>query len=227
MPARSLTDEQDARAVEMYESGRSAVAVAEAFGLRTSDPIYRALRRRGIKPRRGGPPRLTLDNDLVCRIRDMYENKRLSQVEIGNEIGFSQSVIHRAMRQAGIPTRPRLQNREGHGNWKGGRTTMRPSGYIAVTPDPDLDASLLPMRNRMGYILEHRLVMARHLGRALAQEETVHHINGDPADNRIENLQLRHGKHGKHVAYRCRDCGSMNVAPAELTGGEPIRPEDN
>lgn len=32
--------------------------------------------------------------------------------------------------------------------------------------------------------------MELHLGRSLVKGETVHHINGDREDNRLENLEL-------------------------------------
>ena len=72
-------------------------------------------------------------------------------------------------------------------NWKGGRykTTQ---GYIFVMVAPsDFHCNMV---NKQGYVLEHRLIMARFLNRNLYSWEIVHHKNHIKDDNRIENLQL-------------------------------------
>lgn len=62
------------------------------------------------------------------------------------------------------------------------------SGYISIGLRDD--DPLRQFARSGGYMLEHRLVMARHLGRPLTSDEFVHHRNGIKADNTFGNLEL-------------------------------------
>jgi hypothetical protein len=61
--------------------------------------------------------------------------------------------------------------------------TVNAQGYVVV------QNPTYPGDGRTKQILEHRLVMERHLGRPLTRDELVHHL-GEKTDNRIEMLQL-------------------------------------
>lgn len=95
-------------------------------------------------------------------------------------------------------------------SWRGGRIKTT-SGYIDIWVGVDY-----PNCKKGGYYAEHRYVMEQHLNRSLEKHETVHHINGDRIDNRLENLQLRTGKHGKGISMKCNSCGSSNISATEI-----------
>jgi DNA-directed RNA polymerase subunit RPC12/RpoP len=67
-------------------------------------------------------------------------------------------------------------------NWKGGRIITK-QGYIKIRV-------IEHPHNDNGYVLEHRLVVEKFLGRYLTDKELIHHKNGVRTDNRLENLQI-------------------------------------
>jgi len=71
--------------------------------------------------------------------------------------------------------------------WKGGRR-IRADGYVLVYQPKH------PYANK-NFVLEHRVVMEKKIGRYLKPKQIVHHLNGIRSDNRIKNLLLTTKSH--------------------------------
>jgi transposase len=209
---KKLAGEKAMLVAKDYADGMSMAKISRKHGV-GQHAIYSALKDAGIERRpRGQQPRKFKEGDEQEILR-LFVDDELTQGQIAVRFNTHQSTISKILRRNGIFSQEHARG-DRHGNWKGGKI-LTGSGYFQVILPVEDD--LASMRDTMGYVLEHRLVMARALGRPLQEWETVHHINGNREDNRLENLQLRIGKHGKGQAYRCADCGSYHVVPVEIS----------
>jgi hypothetical protein len=91
--------------------------------------------------------------------------------------------------------------------WKGGWTFFRKHGRYKPIKYVRCPSWLASMARTDGYVMEHRLVMATWAGRPLQRVEVVHHVNHDPQDNALTNLELwpdnrshKLAEHGRFVS---------------------------
>lgn len=206
-----MTDDKIKLAIEMFDSGVSATTIAKKFDCCRA-VVSVALKVAGRELRAGNSYMFTAEQSN--KIKSLYEIG-ISQKKIADQFGVSQPIIGRTLRRLGVPSQKRRTvKRQDHGMWKGGRYYNK-DGYVLVMPEIN-DEIGNSMTNNLGYVQEHRLVMAHKLGRPLTANETVHHIDGDRKNNDSSNLQPRMGKHGKHTAFQCACCGSNDIKSIEI-----------
>jgi hypothetical protein len=203
-----MSYEDELKVIDKYKEGLSLESVGKLFNVNFVT-IRNILKGNKIERRKQGNKHKLFDEEFTKKIIDLY-NGGLSQEKIAAQLHTSQTKISRLLQFNGIYSG--VRRGELHHAWQGGKHIR--NGYVFVSIKKYDAYSSMAISN--GYVMEHRLVMAQHLKRPLASNETVHHINGNTQDNRIENLQLRHGKHGKNQVFICCECGSYNVKSTTL-----------
>lgn len=211
---RTWKPEQEVEVVRLYEEGLPISEIIRRLG-GSKYAVLRCIKRHGVTPRSQQRPLRRFSDSQVDEMARLWSEEGLSQSAIAQRFGTTQIAVSRQLRTRQIEPHVRwnVAYGERHGSWKGGRTLTQ-QGYVLVYVPAD--SPFASMRTNTGYVLEHRLAMAQLLGRPLSRNETVHHLNGDHTDNRPENLQLRHGRHGKGIVFMCADCGSHNVVSSPL-----------
>lgn len=205
---KSLCGDQAKQAAVDYANGMSLADMVKKYKV-GAWAIRTAATDNGIQLRNRGAQYRKFSDDEKCEMKRLYLEERLSYGQIAAQFNTSQSMIRRLFRIWGIQPRGGSAKGKDHGSWKGGRVEI--GSYIGVWVDRD--DPMFCMAHRTGYVLEHRLVMARALGRPLAEYETVHHLDDDKTNNKLSNLQLRFGRHGKGIVLKCRKCGSCDLEP--------------
>lgn len=208
----TINVEDEKKIVQLYLDGCETKDISARFNV-SGNRIRQFVKSHGYKLRPlGNQYRIWSKEEIEKIIHLSKEN--ISQEKIAKELGTNDGTIHKLLLQhypEGIQTK-RL--RENHPNWKGGTVLASKGQYRQIKLYPDDD--FYDMTTHAGYVMEHRLVMAKSLGRSLTPDETVHHIDGNTLNNDLLNLQLRQGLHGKGQKFVCCKCGSHDIKSVEI-----------
>ena len=199
-----------------FEQKLSSTQIAPLVGMSQSGVSY-YLRSHGFVPRtRGEATKIAIriygrQNKNIDRqqVVKMYVEDKMTAADIGKKVGLTAGAIYSILKVRGVKTRSFKEahytkyplGRKGDlaANWQGGiRRVGKSRAYVGIYNPAH------PYASKDSYVMEHRLVMEKHLGRYLTPIEVVNHINGVKDDNRLENLQLLPDR-GTHTRNHFKD----------------------
>jgi transposase len=201
---RGVPLDKEAEIVTKYRGGATYSGLAKEYDISESS-IRECIERSGFLQKRRGPT-LKVDEEMADAIHRLFK-KNCTVDLISGLLGVGRNTVRKSLRNSGV---------EYIGRRKKSQRYVQKSGYALVLLDEKERQIFSSMCNAYGYVLEHRHVVAKSIGRSLEDHETVHHKDGDKLNNKIENLQLMSGRHGKGVALRCRCCGSIDIQAEEI-----------
>lgn len=204
--------------MQYTQYGLSTDEIASHIGC-TGKLVLRALTRLDIPRRtpgkiREGVTRNDRNEQLYSEewLTDQYINLGRSPTDIALEVGCSESTLSGALARYKIhrkSPRPKT-NAESLVDVRRTKKNTSSTGKIYIR-------MWMPEHPNAvgGYVLEHRLVCEKELGRYLTKKEVVHHLNDNSEDNRPENLMV-FPDNGSHVWFEhhpptwmptCECCG--------------------
>lgn len=210
---RRVTPEQEKEVERLVKEGHTV-----SFAARELKVPYKTLlatvQRMGLEITRHGR-RSDISAEQIQQMVSEYSSGS-STKSLAAKYDVDAGSVTRYLRASGVELRPAgFQRGEAHHAWAGGRI-ISDEGYVLVLiypDDPYYPMAQIKSSSGGRYVLEHRLVMAKKLGRLLTEDETVHHKNNNEKQNNSEsNLELRQGNHGKGSVFICLDCGSHNIS---------------
>jgi hypothetical protein len=97
-------------------------------------------------------------------------------------------------------------------SWKGGKTITH--GYVYVYHPNHPNSTI------NGYVLESKYFMSKTIGRAIKNNEIIHHIDGNIKNNNLENLQLM--SRSEHAMWHGKRHNNLKTFQFWPTRGEVI-----
>jgi HNH endonuclease len=174
----------------LYESGSTCREIAARLACSPAT-VARLMRELGIKPIAKGTRSKAVPNFARRKFDRALVAARyaegFSSTKIAIEMGVTASAVLSALSACGIRIRDKHESNSLRAR---GTRGLSSHGYVRVNVD----------RRKRQY--EHILIAERILRRRLRENERVHHINCDRADNRHTNLLIC--THNYHLALHAR-----------------------